>query len=191
MSIVVLSEPFFKEGKKRKRKHVKAMCNLCGKHFEPRHSEISRIKSCGCGGRFKKTHGKTGDRTYKTWDGIKERCHNPKSNKFHLYGGRGIKVCERWKTSFENFLEDMGERPVGTTLDRIDSNGDYEPNNCRWATVIEQNNNKRTNRIIEIDGESHTVAEWIRLHPINKYTTVTERLDRGWNPKRAVFEKAE
>lgn len=189
MAIVVLSEPFNKRSNNRNRKCVRARCTLCGKEFEPRLSEIEKIKSCGCGGRFKIKHGKTGSTEYKSWDGMRQRCSNPNNSKYPLYGGRGIKVCERWQESFENFLADMGNKPDGTTLDRIDPDGDYEPNNCRWASVTEQNNNKRTNLVIEVDGQSKTVAEWVRKTGQN-YTTVTERLSRGWSPKEAVLGKS-
>jgi hypothetical protein len=84
-------------------------------------------------------------RTYKTWQCMKQRCFNPNAPNYHLYGGRGITVCDRWKDSFENFLQDMGERPEGTTLDRINPFQSYTPDNCRWATPTQQNNNKRSN----------------------------------------------
>lgn len=80
--------------------------------------------------------------TYKSWQHMKQRCYNPRKETYHLYGGRGVTVCDRWLTSFDNFLCDMGPRPDGYTLDRIDSDGDYEPSNCRWADIYTQNRNR-------------------------------------------------
>ena len=107
-------------------------------------------KSCGCLKReANRTHGhtsRTGNTpTYDSWKAMKFRCLNPKARFYRLYGGRGIKICDRWLHSFENFLEDMGERPAGLTLDRRDSNGNYEPQNCRWATPAEQVRNTSRN----------------------------------------------
>lgn len=155
-------------------------------------------KSCGClkrelavaMGSSSKTHGHARDgarsSTYAIWSTMKARCMNPASADFQRYGGRGITVCARWAESFENFLQDMGERPEGKSLDRIDGNGNYEPSNCRWATNKEQARNHSLNRIVTVDGESKCVAEWSDLSGV-KRAAIYRRLASGWEPSRAVF----
>lgn len=100
-------------------------------------------KTCGCERGKWTVHGLRYHPLYSTWNSMKERCSNTNSPNYHRYGGRGIKVCDRWLNSFENFLEDMGEKiSPDLSIDRIDVNGNYEPSNCRWATKVEQSNNK-------------------------------------------------
>lgn len=108
--------------------------------------------SCGClraqlNGKRLTTHGKTKSSTYRVWSGMRTRCTNPKSTNYSSYGGRGIQCCDRWK-SFEVFLEDMGEKPEGKSLDRIDVNGNYEPLNCKWSSPVEQAQNRRKTKLI-------------------------------------------
>ncbi len=108
------------------------------------------------------THGKKGTRVYKTWDSMKQRCYNSRHKSYEDYGGRGIIICERWLHSFENFLADMGEPQRGQSIDRIDGNAGYYPENCRWATWREQASNRRGNTILTAFGESKTMSQWAR-----------------------------
>lgn len=135
------------------------------------------------------THGMTGSRTFKTWDSMIYRCNNPSSKDFPRYGGRGIKVCARWDNSFEAFLADMGERPEGMTLDRIDHEGDYSKDNCRWATPLTQARNRRNNRIIEYKGESGPVSYWAEKMGIER-KTLEYRIRVGWDIERALTTKS-
>jgi hypothetical protein len=123
-------------------------------------------------------HGKSGDRTYRIWAGIQQRCLNPNNSGYANYGGRGIRVCDRWKV-FDNFLADMGEAPAGTSIDRIDNDGPYEPANCRWATRTDQNRNSRHNVMLTIHGRTQTMAEWGREAGI-KPPTLSMRVKAGW-----------
>lgn len=116
-------------------------------------------------------------REYASWVNMRQRCTNPKLKSFKNYGMRGITYCRRWEL-FENFLADMGEAGPGMTLERIDNNGDYGPENCRWATRAEQNLNKRNLVRYEWDGKSQTLAEWSRETGIGR-VTLLKRLQRG------------
>ena len=119
--------------------------------------------------------------TYKSWNSMRYRVKA--MSKAKHYGH--IKICSRWLT-FSNFLHDMGERPSGCSLDRIDNNGNYEPDNCRWSTPKEQANNRRTNRVLALDGVSHTLAEWAKKTGL-KQSTISMRLHRyGWSVKKAL-----
>jgi hypothetical protein len=157
-------------------------------------------KSCGCArdeetsrrnfkhGVVTGCHRATTPRTYNCWRNMKARCQRPNSPKYPIYGGRGIKVCDRWQ-DFANFLEDMGECPSAAhSIDRIDNDGNYEPSNCRWATVAQQASNQSTNLRLTLRGQTMTLAEWSRSTGIN-HTTILQRINRSkWSVERALTE---
>lgn len=148
--------------------------------------------SCGClaveqtRDRFTK-HGGYLAREYKSWNAMSQRCLNPNSTSWPDYGGRGIKVCDRWQGSdgYLNFVADMGPRPRGMTLERNDSNGDYTPENTRWATPKEQQNNRRVSVLITHDGQTMSQTEWAEHLGLSR-NAVSERLRAGWDMTKAV-----
>ena len=150
-----------------------------------------RTSSCGkapCkkhGGKGPLRHGMSHTSIHGVWCAMRARCESRSNPAYYDYGWRGIRVCERWQV-FENFLADMGPRPQGATLDRINNDGNYEPGNCRWTGRREQANNRRSNRIIECFGERLTLSQWAERTGI-KSSTIRERLDRcGWPIERAL-----
>lgn len=148
--------------------------------------QSGRTQSCGCLHREKITsHNKARSPTYNVWSTMQQRCGNPNATGYSYYGGRGISVCERWKT-FENFLADMGEQPARRmSIDRIDVNGNYEPGNCRWLSMTKQQLNRRNNRRITLGGLTQTVKEWCIDLKMSE-ELFRSRLKQGWTPEEVV-----
>jgi hypothetical protein len=132
-------------------------------------------------------NGKKPTRAYRTWMAMRRRCHDKKFHKYPHYGAVGIQVCERWRNSFAAFLEDMGEPPVGHTIDRIDGTGDYSEENCRWADVFTQARNRRNNCLFTFGKETFCLAVWAEKLGIAD-PTIRNRLKRGWSAKDAFYK---
>lgn len=166
----------------------------CGNVIERTSNDLvhGRVKSCGClkaeviASGAAKTHGLREAPIYGVYHAMRSRCENQNSKRFADYGGRGITVCDRWKESIQNFVDDMGEQPTSATVERIDNNKGYSPDNCRWATRTEQGRNKRNNRVIEYDGKHLTLSEWAERTGI-KRATIQRRLDNlKWSTHLAL-----
>lgn len=153
-------------------------------------------KSCGCLDteatvRRNTTHGMSHLPEYKLWVDMRARCNNAGNKFFHRYGGRGITVCPSWLNDFAQFYSDMGPRPSPThSIERKNNEGPYSPENCVWATPVEQANNKSSNRLITFQGRTQTLTQWCRERNMN-LSTVTGRLDgRGWSIEKAFLTPA-
>lgn len=174
--LLVVEEILPREGAGKKT-YFKCICE-CGTETITRKDALTTgsIKSCGCLQKKSVTthmysliHNIRPE--YRAWAAMKTRCYNKKERSYKDYGGRGIKVCDRWLNSFENFLADMGNKPTPKhSIDRKDTNKGYSPENCRWATKKEQANNKRTTMFITIDGQTKSVSEWAETLGIKRDT---------------------
>lgn len=169
----------------------------CGNDTEILSISLRRgaTKSCGCLLRESvrerniarnTVHGASRTRLYNTWRGMRERCENPAHKSYSDYGGRGISVCVEWKdfTVFQKWALSSGYKD-GLSIDRIDSDGNYEPPNCRWADKQQQSRNRRSNHLITYKGQTKTVTEWAEQFHINRYT-LTMRLKAGWSVEAAL-----
>ncbi len=183
---VVADAPPAKSGRRR----VACQCD-CGKVFvcDPRLLRAGQTSSCGCLRRERVSqecksraiHGMARSREYTSWVKLRGRCKNPSDKKYAQYGGRGITVCQSWDESFESFLQDMGPKPFpDASVDRIDVNGPYSPENCRWASAKTQSRNKRNNRIVEFNGEFITLSEACEKAGVN-YRSALYRMNVGKN----------
>lgn len=156
----------------------------CGREkvIAGRHLVDKTTRGCGClAYENSKKHGMSGTPEYAAWKRMIKRCQDPNDHNFSKYGARGIKVCRRWRVSFESFYEDMGPRPSPIySLDRIDNNKGYSPDNCRWATRTEQANNRTSNRIVTFSDKTQTVTQWAREVHLNP-KAIQRRLAAGWS----------
>lgn len=170
----------------------KCLCD-CGKETIVLGNSLRSFntKSCGClkidnPSHF--IHGFTGNPTYKIWAGMIQRCTDSNRVGYENYGGRYIKICEKWLT-FKGFYEEMGDRPQNTSLDRINNDGDYCKENCRWATRKEQNNNTRRNVNITYNGQTKTLSQWSEILKINYKVLFSRIRDYHWDIEKAFTEK--
>lgn len=185
--LTVISNPIYKN----KREYYLCRC-VCGKEKLIRKYEIlnGKTKSCGCyNSKRVVKHGMHNTKEYSSWTHMKERCNNPNHCAYANYGGRGISVCPEWD-SFEQFFQDMGFAPEGTSLDRIDTNGNYDRYNCRWATNKEQSNNRRDTRLIEHNGQLVPLTKLAEQAGITA-NCLKLRLDYlGWPLDKALTTKS-
>lgn len=150
-------------------------CRSCGCY---RHDALHEIQS---------THGETNTRLYGIWLSMRNRCNLSTSDAYADYGGRGIRVCDEWNSSFESFRDwslENGYRE-DLTIDRIQNCGNYEPGNCRWVDRVAQANNRRSNRLLSLRGETHNVTEWAKILGKNP-KTIFSRIYAGWSPEKAL-----
>lgn len=180
----------------RKYSNVSWLCKCdCGAEIKLVGYSLKRgtTKSCGClkkefATEYAKKHGMTGTAEYISWTQMLARCRNENNDAYPRYGGRGIKICGRWLESFENFYTDMGERPNKEySLDRIENNSNYEPDNCRWATPTEQANNTRENIYLLFEGEKLTISEWERKQKMKRGTLWNRLYILKWPLSEAIL----
>lgn len=176
------------------RKFAQYLCKCdCGNTVKVTAANLRNgyVKSCGC---YRKEivekHGQCGTRLYRVWSDMKQRCKNQNGTYYHIYGGKGISVCDEWQ-EFDNFYKWAIENGYKDelTIDRIDSNSNYEPSNCRWATQKEQQNNKSNNHLITYNGKTQTMKQWAEELDINYSTLVGRIVKHHWEIEKALTTK--
>ena len=187
-AVVVIADIPIEQRADRRRPVALAKCD-CGSVFVFRYDQMthdSRVRSCGCLRKqgTRTTHGMTGSPEHQTWKRMNTRCNDKSNIKYPQYGGRGITVCDRWR-EFSNFFADMGPKPSGYSLDRIDNDKGYSKENCRWATPVQQCRNRGITRLVSAFGETRNMAEAAETNGI-KYATLKSRLRAGWRPEDAL-----
>jgi hypothetical protein len=171
--------------------HWQVVCD-CGVLHTVRGFSLTsgHTQSCGCRQREdivarNTRHGRARTSEYRTWLAMKQRCSNPRDKEYSHYGGRGITVCDQWKISFDSFLTDMGKRPPGAWLDRIDNNRGYSPDNCRWVTPKESSRNFSRNVCITWNNTTRCLAEWADVLGFNYQTIYNRLFAYGWPIEKA------
>ena len=173
--------------KRKGRPYWRCRCE-CGELIWARSDQLKsgNTQSCGCLNRdIRTTHNMWQTPEYKCWQQIKQRCHNPKHRFYPDYGARGIYVCDRWRKSFENFIADLGRRPKGTWLDRIDNDGPYIPENCAWRTPKQQGRNRRNNRLLTYQGRILPLSQWAEELGLSLHA-LRNRVRNGWSDERTL-----
>lgn len=171
--------------------HISWICQCdCGNITKPisgNNLKKGHVKSCGC---LYRKHEMHGTRLYSIWNGMKSRCYNENHIHYNDYGGRGITVCDEWKDDFQAFYDwaMANGYQEEMTIDRKDVTGNYEPSNCRWTTMKEQQNNRRNNIVITYNGKTQTLSQWANDTGID-YHKLLMRLSRGWSIERTLSEK--
>ena len=170
-------------------KGIRYLCECeCGNERVVGACELRRgkSKSCGClREELKVKHGGFGTGEWNTWMSMKQRCYNTKDNAYKNYGGRGILMCNRWLESFSDFVNDMGKRPDNHSIERVDNDKGYSPDNCVWATRKQQSRNTRASHFITVNGETKVLQDWANDLG-TKHTAILHRLNRGWSEIDAV-----
>ncbi len=180
-----------REGRQGTKATWKCACS-CGNTHVARSDQLKNgdIRSCGCKNPHKRKHGRAGTRIYRIWRGMLDRCYNEKAASYANYGGKGVTVCDRWRESIDNFIEDMGLPPSEShTLDRKENADGYHSGNCKWSTPEEQGNNRSTNVDMTFNGKTQTIAQWSRETGLSK-DTIRLRLKRGWTADRTLTTSA-
>ena len=178
------------------RSYWNCTCKCGNKYVGQGKSIISGLtRSCGClsaevTSKRSRTHGGSQTPEYAIWAGMISRCENPNNSAYKHYGAIGIKVCRRWRNSFDNFINDMGKRPVSNrkreySIERINRKKGYYPSNCKWATYSEQQNNKSNNTLLKFNGVTQTIAQWSSKNRI-PYGTLLRRIKAGWQIERIL-----